>query len=763
MKPNDWKTYLKKQFLANPKQAVFVMGKVGVGKCIHFNSKSDFVLSGDGKMLQIKDLPKKILTLNNKYKLEKSKVKKDYNREVTKLLRITTNTGKKIELTPEHPLYTIDGWQEAQKLKKGGYIATPRIYNLNLKKTISIDYVKIIAYLLAEGSLSGNGIQFTNSDKLIIKELKYCVEKYYPFLTLKKISGKYAYNISRKDLSNKKGLKINKLKNDLEHMSLMGKTSGTKFIPNDIMELSNKQIAIFLNRFYSCDGWASNNQIGVCLKSEIMIRQIQHLLLRFGIISTIYKKLKYATNTKEKKKYIYWELLITSNDGKKIFKNDIGFFLKRKLDKIKINKKTNTNIDIIPINPVKKQEFREDNGRFKKGHTNKLLLPKLPTSFNWKYPSRDTLNKFADYYKDNEYKKLANSDIFWDKIKSIEVLKGKFEVWDIEVEHLEHNFIANDIIVHNSMTTQQVAVELEKETKEKWLFTDIRLSLLDATDLRGLPDIDKEKRETYWTKPVFLPPEDSNENHILFFDEFSNANASIQNACLQLVLDRSIGEYKLPPKTRIVCGGNGLNDGAFVFKLSSALGNRFINIDFEADFDDWKVWAYANKINPLVIAYHNYTKGDNLYNFSNDTNVRAFASPRTWAFVGQPNGILDLGLHNGTLYEVIKGAIGEGVGTEFYGFLKIYRDLPNPNDILEHNKNIVPEESNVMYALVSALINTVREKKEYLDRLIEYTYKIPKEFAVLLMKDILKTDLQTDVLNSKVFDKWTKDHKEIIL
>jgi len=68
-----------------------------------------------------------------------------------------------------------------------------------------------------------------------------------------------------------------------------------------------------------------------------------------------------------------------------------------------------------------------------------------------------------------------------------------------------------------------------------------------------------------------------------------------------------------------------------------------------------------------------------------------------------------------------------------------------------------------MYALVSALINETREKKEYLDRLIEYSYKIPKEFSVLLMKDILKTELQNDLLNSKAFDKWTKDHKEIIL
>ena len=227
-----------------------------------------------------------------------------------------------------------------------------------------------------------------------------------------------------------------------------------------------------------------------------------------------------------------------------------------------------------------------------------------------------------------------------------------------------------------------------------------------------------------------------------------------------MVLDRQIGEYKLPEKTRIVCSGNGLQDGAFVFKISSALGNRFYNFEYVVDFDDWKVWAYKNNIKPIIIAYHNYTKGDKLHIFDKNITTRGFPSPRTWTFV---NEILDYGLDNSVLLEGIKGAIGDAVGTEFYGFMKIYKDLPNPKDILEHKKNIVPEESNIMYALVSALINEVRQKNEYMTRLVEYSYKIPKEFSVLMMKDILKTDLQKVLVDNKAFEQWTKDNKEIVL
>lgn len=315
-------------------------------------------------------------------------------------------------------------------------------------------------------------------------------------------------------------------------------------------------------------------------------------------------------------------------------------------------------------------------------------------------------------------------------------------------------FVYGGVGVGKSSCIKQVADELDYELR------DIRLSLLDAVDLRGLPDIDKTKKETYWTKPIFLPPENYDKKVILFLDEFNTASASVQNACLQLVLDRGIGEYRLPDKAILICAGNNLGDGGFTFRLSSALRNRFINIDFEINFEDWKVWAYTNDINPLVIAFHNYRKGDLLHSYKADTDNKSFATPRSWQYASE---ILTIGLENGTLFEALKGVLGEGVASEFYGFLKIYRNLPDPKDILVKKKDIVPEESNIMYALCGALINEVRQKKDLLDRLITYSLKIPKEFAVVLVKDLLKTELKEDVLQSKAFDLWVNKNKEIIL
>ena len=314
--------------------------------------------------------------------------------------------------------------------------------------------------------------------------------------------------------------------------------------------------------------------------------------------------------------------------------------------------------------------------------------------------------------------------------------------------------------VYGGVGVGKSSVVAQATSELGWEMRDIRLSLLDATDLRGIPFVDKEKKESVWTRPSFLPPTDYDKPIVLFFDEFSNANGSIQNATLQLLLDRQLGEYRLPEKARIVLAGNRITDGGFVFRIGSANANRLINIEYELDFDDWKEWAYANNVNPLIIAFHNYRKGDLLSNFSPSMNTMAFASPRSWFFV---NEILEVGLQNGTLYESIKGAVGEGAGTEFYGFLKIFRDLPKAEEIMEQNKDIIPKESNVMYALTGALIGYIREHNDKLDRLIAYSMKIPKEFSIVMMKDLLKTDLKAKIMESSVFTKWIEVNRDFIL
>lgn len=316
-------------------------------------------------------------------------------------------------------------------------------------------------------------------------------------------------------------------------------------------------------------------------------------------------------------------------------------------------------------------------------------------------------------------------------------------------------FLHGSMGIGKSEITKQIADDLDFE------FRDVRLSQLDAVDLRGLPLINDKNKTTEWTQPDFLPPMDYKKKLILFFDEFNTSCVSIQNASLQLMLDRRIGGYTLPDNTRIICAGNTLKDGAYITKLSAPLSNRFIHIDLDVDFEDFKKWAYNHNINPMVMGFLNFRR-DLLFNYKEDIENNAFPTPRTWFFIHR---LMELKLENGTLMEAVKGTIGEGAGIEFYSFMKIYRDLPNPEDILYKGKDLVPKEASQRYAIVSAILSIVAKDDKVLNRAIEYSMKLPKEFSVLFMQDLLKfTHLKTKItMNNKAFDKWIKENKEFII
>ena len=329
-------------------------------------------------------------------------------------------------------------------------------------------------------------------------------------------------------------------------------------------------------------------------------------------------------------------------------------------------------------------------------------------------------------------------------------------------------FVKGPVGVGKSDTVSQVVEELG------WEFDDVRLSLLDATDMRGLPAIDKEKRETIWTKPEFLPRENDNKDRLLFFDEWNTAPKSMQNALLSLMLGRQIGEYKLPSRTRVAAAGNRIEDvGSFVSKQTPALNNRGIHIEFQTDFNDWKQWAIKNRMHPMVMGYLQWKQGEGLHRFKEDVDTDAFPTPRTWSFLGLPeveiekgltqSGVLYLGLDNGILAEAVKGTIGQGEGLEFMGYWKLYKSLPDPKDILLKGKDIIPKEGNVMFALCASLVHLVRDHQDKINRLVEYSMKVEKEFSVVLIKDMLKTDMKDKLMSCKAFDEYVKMNKEIII
>jgi MoxR-like ATPase len=122
---------------------------------------------------------------------------------------------------------------------------------------------------------------------------------------------------------------------------------------------------------------------------------------------------------------------------------------------------------------------------------------------------------------------------------------------------------------------------------------DMRLALMEPTDLRGIPVPNIETGLMEWLPPADLPTQelaDQFECIVLFLDEMNQAPQSVQAAAYQLILNRRLGNYRLPDNVLIVAAGNRESDRGVAYRMPSALANRFVHLEMTTDFEDWQTW-----------------------------------------------------------------------------------------------------------------------------------------------------------------------------
>lgn len=462
---------------------ILVAGKRGSGKCLY---EDTLITLANGSQIPIKQLEnnkEKIISLNSKLKTQPNKKTEFFSRKVNKLLRVKLRSGKEIKLTPEHPLLTIKGWRPVQELTIGSKIATPRKIPSFGNKEMPEHEIKILSYLIAEGHTK-KVVLFANSDEKIVEDFKESLNKFDSTLELIKEKENH-YRISSPNWKNKilihnkkrneegQFLKGNKntyekrsIRKLIEREKMFGLLATQKYLSQNIMQLKKENLCLFLNRMFSCDGsiYRVNNywETSYSSSSEKMIKQVQSLLLRFGILSKKRnKKIKYKG-----RKLNSYELVINAENTLKFIK-EIGFFgekAKKQMiafEEIK-SKKRNPNLDTIP------REFWENYQPASWTKIGQALGYKHPKAMRERInysPSRQMLLQISEVEQNSALKLLAQSDIFWDEIVSMEILDGNFKVYDVCVPE-NHNFVANDIIVHNSYTLGVIAEELSNLPKE---------------------------------------------------------------------------------------------------------------------------------------------------------------------------------------------------------------------------------------------------------------------------------------------------------
>ncbi|MGF1512968.1 MAG: replicative DNA helicase [Elainellaceae cyanobacterium] len=246
----------------------------------------------------------------------------------------------------------------------------------------------------------------------------------------------------------------------LQEHHLWGTSAHEKTVPACVFRLPKPQLAIFLNRLFATDGWASvlasgQVQLGFATVCGQLARQVQHLLLRFGIIARLKSRLvKYQGNRRPA-----YQLDITDAPSIKTFIDEIGIFGKEAtLEKAKgalVNRRYQTNRDLIPVEIWADLEQAKGQQTWKSLAVQAGLKGASNIHVGKRALSRDRLFALATASENEALQRIATSDVYWDEIVAIEPV-GIKQVYDLTIPET-HNFVANDICVHNTSFVLNIA------------------------------------------------------------------------------------------------------------------------------------------------------------------------------------------------------------------------------------------------------------------------------------------------------------------
>lgn len=280
---------------------------------------------------------------------------------------------------------------------------------------------------------------------------------------------------------------------------------------------------------------------------------------------------------------------------------------------------------------------------------------------------------------------------------------------------------------------------------------DLRASLLDPTDLRGIPAI--EGGRAVWCPPSFLP-QPSQDPGILFLDEINAAPPLVQASLYQLVLDRQVGEYRLPDGWWVVAAGNRSSDRAVVFRFSSALANRFVHLDFEADVDDWRTWAIGRGIHPAVTGL--IAARPELLLKEPDA-LPAYPTPRSWEMASD---VIDRFGSVKACRDLLAGVVGEGAAMELAAFAdnSVQEDTFRAI-VASPGSAALPTKLGDLYALTSWLAYYVKDK-QVREAGAVLLPRLPVEFAVVLARDLIRA--VPAIVRDKHYRDFIRKNAELI-
>ena len=440
--------------------------------------------SVSGKQYTIKELafrekqkPISILSADKRHIITPQTMVKVFPSGKKPVYRLTTQSGRIIKATANHPFLALEGWRRLDKLLVGGHIAVPRTIRISAPPNpLHQDELILLAHLLGDGCiLPRQPYHYTSASEKNLDAVASAARSLFG-INGRLVSQKNWFHLYLSSPIRLARGKKHPITAWFEKLQISRVRSYEKRIPAAVMECDEEHIALFLRHLWSTDGnlsWKRLNgrkpaaAIYYASSSQVLARQVQHLLLRLGMRSAL-------RVSKSAKGYrAMYHVVVESAPEQLFFLKKVGIADEREeivpiLIKALEEIMPNTNVDGIP---KEAWHFIVRPEKDRLGWSWRKFQAELGTVYNGSALmatgiSRTRMAAIGALLKSESCVELATSDILWDKITSIEPL-GVEDVYDATVPS-EHNFVANDIIAHNSIEQDaDVVMFIHREDKYK--------------------------------------------------------------------------------------------------------------------------------------------------------------------------------------------------------------------------------------------------------------------------------------------------------
>jgi intein/homing endonuclease/GTPase SAR1 family protein len=391
---------------------------------------------------------------------------------------------KKVELTSSLSIPVVS--QEVF-IEHNGTIQSKAKYHypqpITYPQTINAELVRFIGYVITESHHAQNRIKFSNTDEELLKDFVQISKKLFNVNMIYRTNkGVPEIEINAKTLTDF-------LENNLE---LKPALSGDKKIPSCFMGLPKNLTAELLQVLFDCEASVplrngfknSGKEMEYCSKSKILVEQVQILLNRFGIVGKFKEKIVNGES--------YWRLLISGSDQHRMFRDNIGFKIKEKQNRLhelcKAGLKRNKfSLPIMRLLDRMRQEnlllqkdfFLDDKHIARMKRENKITYHRL--------------EKMAEKTNNQFVKTIANGDTAWDEILSIKKEKYEGYIYDLTIEDTHTFMISNGLIAHNTTLANRICKD--------WL----------GEELGVVSPVAHETREIQLKEKVTIKSKDDNE------------------------------------------------------------------------------------------------------------------------------------------------------------------------------------------------------------------------------------------------------------